>query len=132
MGPDRPSRWYRTGDLVRFDPKTGYKFLGRIDNQVKLLGYRAELGGIEHALREVSGADEAVAIPWPLYSAGSAAGVVAFLAGAVVVDAEAVRIGCAARLPSYMVPREIRFLEAMPRNINGKIDRSALRRTLEK
>ncbi len=123
--PERDRVFYRTGDRVR-RPKDGAPlvYLGRVDHQIKIQGYRVELGEIEAALREEAGVEAAIAVGWPR-NAGGADGVVAFL-GADELDLDAVRARLAARLPGYMVPRELRLISSFPLNANGKIDRGAL------
>lgn len=127
--PGRAEVFYRTGDRVRrSDPGRPLVYLGRIDNQVKIQGYRVELGEIEAVLREEAGVEAAVAIGWPLTPSG-ADGVVAFI-GADSADTEAIRQRVAARLPPYMHPGEVRLIARWPLNANGKIDRKALRDSL--
>jgi amino acid adenylation domain-containing protein len=121
---------YRTGDLVRRPVGDGpIVYLGRIDHQVKITGHRVELGEIEAAIREASGAGQVVAVGWPKTESGYA-GVAAFVSGAAV-DPDAIRAALAEQLPPYMVPREIRLLEQMPFLVNGKVDRNALLELLE-
>ena len=117
--------FYRTGDRVR-RPHEGepLRYLGRIDHQIKIQGYRVELGEIEAAVREEAGTELAVAIGWPR-SASGAEGVVAFVA-AEGVDTTDVRARLKERLPGYMAPREVRVVEDFPLNANGKVDRAAL------
>ena len=116
---------YRTGDLVRAPVgDEPLLYVGRIDNQIKVNGYRVELGEVEQALREASGADEVVALGWPRTESG-ASGVAAFVQGAEI-DAEALRGALAETLPYYMVPRTITAIEEFPLNANGKHDRNAL------
>jgi amino acid adenylation domain-containing protein len=123
-------RYYRTGDRVRRPTGNGpLCYLGRLDNQIKVLGHRVELGEVEAALREETGLDAVVAVGWPRSRAG-AAGIAAFVAGANV-DVAALRVRLERRLPSYMVPRELRLLPELPLNANGKFDRGALLRILE-
>ncbi len=123
-------RFYRTGDRVRrSEPQSVLEFHGRSDQQIKLRGYRVELGEIEAALRRASGANVAIAVPWPLSPSGSAEGIVAFVTP-TGIDAATLRTAIAAALPSYMTPREIRFLERFPLNANGKVDRKALAASL--
>jgi amino acid adenylation domain-containing protein len=126
----RGRSFYRTGDRVRRpagdDP---FRYLGRLDNQIKVLGHRVELGEVEAAIREETGLDAVVAVGWPRSSAG-AAGIISFVAGEAV-DTTALRSRLARRLPSYMVPRELRLLPELPLNANGKWDRSALIRLLD-
>ena len=105
-------------------PSGDYAYLGRVDHQIKVLGHRVELGEIEAVLRRSSGVVEAVALGWPL-EGGAAQGIVAFVSGTGLEPAtllEAARTS----LPDYMTPREIRLVDAMPLNPNGKIDRDAL------
>jgi D-alanine--poly(phosphoribitol) ligase subunit 1 len=117
-------RWYRTGDLSLLDSDGVFHYLGRIDNQVKVLGYRVELEEIERHLREVTGCHSVAAVAWP-HHGGSASGIVAFLAGfdgtTLSVKAEMRQ-----RLPSYMTPTRIYVLPELPMNPNGKVDRKEL------
>ncbi len=121
---------YRTGDLVR-RPAAGrpITYLGRIDHQVKINGFRVELGEIEARLREATGADEVVALGWPK-SESSALAVTAFI-GDETADVDAARARLAEHLPDYMVPRRIHLLPELPLNANGKFDRKALVQILE-
>lgn len=125
----RGKRWYRTGDLVVQDAELNFHHLGRIDNQVKVLGNRVELEEVEAHLREIAGTDLVAAVAWPIRN-GSVAGIVAFQCGSSV-SAQAARKAMQARVPSYMVPQQIREIEAMPLSASGKIDRRALVRRLE-
>jgi amino acid adenylation domain-containing protein len=122
--------WYRTGDLVQQDEAGCIYYLSRVDNQVKLRGYRVELQEIEHVLRGASGAQEVVAVPWPLH-AGMAEGVVGFICTADRVDEGAVLARCREKLPEYMVPTRVYAVAALPLNANGKVDRLELRKILE-
>ena len=119
------TRWYRTGDLVREGDDGCYYYLGRMDDQVKIRGYRVELQEIDHAVRRASGAEMVATVAWPVRG-GSADGVVTFVAGTQVRAPEPILAACRQALPDYMVPREIRFLDSMPLNPNGKIDRRRL------
>jgi non-ribosomal peptide synthetase component F len=128
--PDRDAVFYRTGDRVRRAQRGApLVYLGRIDNQIKIQGYRVELEEVESALRDASGAGVAIAVGWPPSPSG-ADGIVAFL-GADAADCDAIRNRLKQQLPPYMVPREIRLVREFPLNANGKVDRNALRRQLE-
>ncbi len=117
--------YYRTGDRVRRPIGSApLIYLGRVDNQIKIQGYRVELGEIEAVLREVASSDVAVAIGWPK-SASGADGIVGFVGGSEA-DAESIRTAACARLPSYMQPRQVRFVREWPLNANGKVDRKVL------
>ncbi|HVZ27849.1 MAG TPA: amino acid adenylation domain-containing protein [Rhizomicrobium sp.] len=122
-------RWYRTGDVVRTDEKYGLIFEGRIDHQVKIQGYRIELLEIEEVLRRASGSPEAAAVPWPLTESGSAEGVVAFVGTSAKTERQIIDF-CRSLLPGYMTPRRIFFVDKLPLNANGKVDRNALRQML--
>jgi len=128
--PGREAIYYRTGDLVRRPVGScPLIYLGRIDHQIKIHGSRIELGEIEAILREAAGVDKAVALGWPVTASG-ADGTVAFLETSNA-DVNAVLQAVKARLPGYMVPREIRLIAEFPLNSNGKVDRKALMDFLE-
>jgi amino acid adenylation domain-containing protein len=127
--PGQEAVYYRTGDRVR-RPASGMPlaYLGRMDNQIKILGYRVELGEVEAVLRQEAGVEAAIAIGWPLTASG-ADGIVGFV-GANGLDAEAIRRRVVAKLPPYMQLSEVRLIGEWPLNANGKIDRGALRAML--
>lgn len=116
-------RAFRTGDEGFIDQAGRLTVLGRLDDQVKVRGYRVELGEIEAALRTAPGVREAAAAV--LQAGTSAARVVALVVGDVVEAAA--RDHCAARLPDYMVPGRVRVVPALPRTANGKVDRAGVR-----
>lgn len=121
-------RFYRTGDRVAVLPNGEMACLGRVDHQVKVLGFRVELGEIEAALRRNPQVLEAVALGWPVVD-GSAQGIVAFVQGQGI-DVEQLRREVGASLSDYMIPRTIHLVEDFPLNANGKIDRAALTQQL--
>ncbi len=121
-------RWYRTGDLAMRDRSGRYHCLGRIDNQIKLLGYRIELDEIDVHLRHASGVDLVSSVAWPLVQ-GAAHGIVAFV-GAPAIDHEQVIFALKARIPPYMMPSRVIAMNDMPLNASGKVDRHALRELL--
>ncbi|HSY40941.1 MAG TPA: amino acid adenylation domain-containing protein, partial [Polyangia bacterium] len=119
-------RWYLTGDQAQTDGDGRFFYLGRLDNQVKVRGHRVELEEVEAHLRAVSGVDDLAVVPWPLHD-GIVGGLVAFLSGEPPADRAAqLRKELRARLPTHMVPTKFHFVEALPLNANGKIDRRAL------
>ena len=123
--PGKDTVYYRTGDRVRQAASDRpIVYLGRADNQVKILGHRVELGEIEAVVREQSGIDGVVALGWPL-NPGGAGGVEVFLQAEGPGDAT---LGerVSKRLPVYMTPRRFHFLSRFPLNANGKFDRRAL------
>ncbi len=121
-------RFYRTGDLCFRNAHGDLVYCGRLDSQVKIQGHRVELGEIEHFARAHVGHSFVAAI---LPRAGAAAESIALFIQGSEEDLEGLRELLTEKLPIYMVPREIRAVEAMPLNLNGKIDRLALRQRLE-
>ncbi len=120
------SRMYRTGDLARRGRDGSIAFVGRVDDQVKVRGFRVELGEIESVLAEQPGvAAAAVAVQTDTSGAGRLAAWLVPTTGAEV-DVEAVRTATGAALPDYMVPVAWATLEALPLTPNGKLDRDAL------
>jgi len=117
--------WYRTGDLAYRDASGVFHHLGRIDNQVKVLGLRVELEEIEAHLREVYETDSVAVIAWPVEH-GSASGIVAFVCGRIGADDPALKTQIKKRLPSYMVPSTVHHIESIPLNANGKVNRKEL------
>ncbi|MEM9666955.1 MAG: alpha/beta fold hydrolase, partial [Bacteroidota bacterium] len=125
--PFRPeARLYRTGDRVRRLEDGTLDFLGRLDEQVKVRGHRIELGEVEAALRlHPHVASCAVAAP----TVGERAVLAAYVVPAAeTVPRETLDAHLRAHLPTYMVPDHLVFLEALPVNANGKVDRAALPR----
>ncbi|MFJ2193503.1 amino acid adenylation domain-containing protein, partial [Kitasatospora sp. NPDC087861] len=115
-------RMYRTGDLVRWDADGCLRYVGRVDDQVKLRGFRIELGEVEAALRAQPGVEQAVAVVrTDLHGTKRLVG---YLVGGA--DPETVRRSLAERLPEYMVPSAVVALAALPLTRNGKVDRAAL------
>lgn len=114
--------WYRTGDRVT--TRDGILiFLGRADQQVKINGYRVELGEIEAALRSLSGVADAVVVAVP-----EAADALGLYAVCLAPDGEPtqLRAELVRSLPGYMVPRRVLTVSRLPSNANGKVDRPAV------
>ena len=123
--------YYRTRDRVR--RAGGDKpllYLGRLDNQIKILGHRVELGEVEAVIREASGVAGVVAVGWPRTASGADA-IEVFLE-TDAFDTQALVSQLKTKLPPYMVPRSIRVIERFPLNASGKYDRRALQLILEK
>ena len=124
---DGGRRWYRSGDLARFDDELGFIYLGRVDRQVKVRGYRVELLECEAAIRSVSGCDQVAVIPIESVDQVSVDGLACYVAGPVRIDAAGLRSELKKRLPDYMVPARIEQLDALPLVASGKTDYAALR-----
>jgi len=120
------SRLYKTGDLARQLADGRLEFLGRIDDQVKIHGYRIEPVEIAQALREHPSVGEAIVVAREDHPGEKR--LVAYIVartGAQIEGAE-LKTFLQGRLPEYMIPRSIMRLESLPLTRNGKVDRSAL------
>jgi len=120
------NRLYRTGDLVRMLPDGNLEFLGRMDRQVKILGYRVELTEIEAILRRHPAVNETSA-----FVQRTIAGEERLVAAVVVklgatAGVSELRAFVQRSLPPHMIPSDFVFLEEFPLNANGKIDHAAL------
>jgi amino acid adenylation domain-containing protein len=120
---------YRTGDRAVREPGGPVRFLGRLDNQVKVRGFRIELNEVEAVLREASGGANAIAMSWPPQDP-SGRFVVAALETSVV-DEAAVLAAASQALPEYMVPAQVICLPSFPVNASGKADRKEIARRVE-
>jgi len=121
------TRFYKTGDLCFVDGEGDIMYSGRLDFQVKIQGYRVELGEIEHHARESNGKRNAIALPAQNSSGNTE--IVLFLEGADT-DIPSVTEYLRSRLPAYMMPAKYLVQELFPLNTNGKIDRVALKKII--
>jgi len=115
-------RLYRTGDLARYRADGVIEYVGRVDHQVKIRGFRIELGEIEALLLAQASVREAVVM------AADNQLLAYLVAEQSDNDAlgEALKAMLREQLPDYMVPAHLMFLEHLPLNPNGKLDRQAL------
>ena len=122
------ARLYRTGDLARFRADGTIEFLGRIDHQIKLQGFRVELGEIETALAQVDGVSQAVVVARD--DAEGHKRLVAYIVPkepqSSPLSAPSLRDALQPILPYYMIPSIFVFLEALPLTPTRKVDRKAL------
>lgn len=119
-------RWYKTGDLGKFDPAlNAYCFLGRIDEQVKIQGFRVELLEIDNAL-SVASNQQARAILIKENDLDVLYGVIEDRQ----IDSKQILNTLHQKLPHYMLPKQIFCLENFPLNSNGKVDRNAIKQWL--
>lgn len=119
-------RLYKTGDRARYLADGNIEFLGRVDQQVKIRGYRIELGEIEACLlRHPSIKTAAVIVHEDLPGNKRLAAYLVAEHGNTA-DTEAVKTHLKQHLPEYMLPSAWLWLDAMPLNANGKLDRNAL------
>lgn len=117
-------RMYRTGDIGRMLPDGNMEFLGRKDQQVKIKGYRIEIGEIETILQLHEQVREAVILAKT--DPNGQKQLVAFVALREPVDAGQLTNFLRQTLPEYMIPAQYVELDELPLNTNGKIDRKAL------
>jgi amino acid adenylation domain-containing protein len=120
--PLTSAHWYRTGDRVT-SLDGALVHLGRLDHQLKIRGYRVELGEIESALLARPGVAEAAVVA--LHVPGGEVELAAAYTGSTK-DAQGLLDSLRERLPPYMVPGSLTALAALPLNANGKTDRGAL------
>ena len=120
------SRMYRTGDLARYLPDGQIAFLGRVDDQIKILGYRIEPNEIAGALKKHPAVQTGIVVARE--DAPGEKRLVAYvcLAPDLHVTARELSSFMAKSLPAYMVPGAFVRVTSFPLTINGKIDRSAL------
>ncbi|HEX8474860.1 MAG TPA: amino acid adenylation domain-containing protein [Pyrinomonadaceae bacterium] len=126
FGDETGARLYRTGDRVRYLPDGSIEFLGRFDHQVKLRGFRVELGEIEAALSEHPRIREALVMP---FEENGSKRLVAYVAVGAEQEAQTpndLRGFLKEKLPEHMIPSTFMFLDALPLTPHGKFDRRAL------
>jgi amino acid adenylation domain-containing protein len=119
------ARMYRTGDLMRRNADGALVFIGRTGDLVKILGFRVELGEVEHAVAGYPGLAH-VAVVVKETESGEKALVAYVVPESGAADPHAIRRHAADRLPEYMVPAAVVVVDSLPLTANGKIDRKAL------
>lgn len=130
--PERHAqRIYRTGDRARVGDDGQIYFLGRTDSQIKSRGYRIELGEIEAAINGIPDIAECAVLGLPSDGFEGTSISCAFAAATgAEITAPALRAALSASLPSYMLPTRWVAMDALPKNVNGKIDRQRVRELL--
>jgi acyl-CoA synthetase (AMP-forming)/AMP-acid ligase II len=125
-GAQPGARLYATGDRVRQRQDGALEFLGRLDDQVKVRGFRIEPGEVEEALRAAPNVAEACVLTEP--DPSGALQLLAFVTArpGAPIDPLALRAALEAQLPAWMVPGHLQAVEALPRTLAGKVDRRAL------
>lgn len=116
-------RVYRTGDRACWGEGGNLEFLGRQDRQVKLGGYRVELGEVETCLRAVGGVADGVC---KVYTVANERLIAAYYVASADLDAAVVKRHLSAELPSYALPAYVTRLNALPLDSRGKVDVHAL------
>ena len=119
------ARLYRTGDLGRYLSDGSIEFQGRLDQQVKVRGFRVEPGEIETALNRHPSVRESAVLARD--SAPGDRSLVAYLSVAgPAPSAEELRVFLKMKLPAHMIPSTFNFIESLPKTSGGKVDRNAL------
>lgn len=126
FGDEPEERLYKTGDLARYLPDGNIEFLGRIDHQVKIRGYRIELGEIEAVLCQHPAVSESVVVVQGQKADDKRLTVyVVTTSHKNLADSE-LQAYLRKRLPEYMIPSRVVFLDSIPLTPSGKIDRQGL------
>lgn len=121
-------RMYRTGDLVR-EEKGYFYFISRKDNQIKHMGYRIELEEIENALIRLPDVNQSAVVYQKLNTAYGK--IIGFVACRNSIDSKRLLDQLREELPEYMLPNKLVVMTELPKNPNGKVDRIALKESLE-
>ncbi|MCO1579142.1 amino acid adenylation domain-containing protein [Crossiella sp. SN42] len=116
-------RLYRTGDLARTLPDGALDCLGRLDDQVKVDGFRVELGEVQNALRSIDGVQDAVVIAVERERGTQLAG---YYVAAEALTPGRVRYELGGTLAGYLVPASVVRVERIPLTRNGKVDKERL------
>lgn len=116
---------YLTGDLARYEADGTIEFLGRRDDQVKVRGYRIEIGEVEVVLNGIEGVKQAV-VTAKSDLAGQSKLIAYLVASSEDIHTPFVRKQLESLLPEYMIPSSFVWLEAFPKTTSGKVDKKAL------
>ena len=116
-------RAYHSGDLAAWTEEGEIRIFGRLDNQIKLRGFRIELDEIEKVMTEYPSVSSSAAA---VRKSGGSEYLMGYYTANAAVDAEALKAFMKEKLPEYMVPNLLTELDAMPMTANGKVDRKAL------
>ncbi len=122
------TRRYRTGDLARWRADGILEFVGRIDDQIKIRGFRVEPGEVAAVLRSHPGVRESVVV---VAGEGAQRHLIGYVTPADGVDRRTLRPPLlrdflTSRLPDYLIPTGFKAVDQLPLNANGKLDRAAL------
>jgi D-alanine--poly(phosphoribitol) ligase subunit 1 len=121
-------RFYRTGDLCKMDDEGDILYIGRMDFQIKVNGFRVELSEIEFQAKKYLGKTNAVAVAYENENGSTAIGLAI---ESEIFNTEALKGQFIKTLPSYMIPNRIVFTNSFPLNVNGKTDRKELKKMFE-
>jgi acyl-CoA synthetase (AMP-forming)/AMP-acid ligase II len=116
-----------SGDLVRMDEDGYFYFVGRNDAMIKSSGYRISPSEVEEVLMSSGKLASVAVIGLPDPALGERVHAVAVAAASAGRDATPILAHCAAQLPAHMVPRDIEYVDELPRSPNGKVDYKLLK-----
>jgi D-alanine--poly(phosphoribitol) ligase subunit 1 len=122
------AKFYKTGDICFKDSEGDIMYSGRSDNQVKVQGYRVELGEIEHYARESLKGQNAIAIAFENLTGNME---IALFVESELADTSIILEYLKSKMPYYMVPAKILLNKKFPLNSNGKTDRIMLKKLIE-
>jgi len=117
------NKLYKTGDLVRMLPDKNIEYIGRIDSQVKVKGYRVELGEIESKLTNYTGVKQAIVT---VYEKLKSKYLIAYYIASKKLNEKKIKAYLEKQLPDYMIPSAFVYLSRLPLSTNGKLDRTKL------
>jgi D-alanine--poly(phosphoribitol) ligase subunit 1 len=120
----KPTRFYKTGDLCLEDHSGDIMYLGRIDFQTKIQGYRVELSEIEYHAKKALNKINVVAVPYSTRIGSTELGMVI---ESIEFDTSEMIEYMKSKVDEYMIPKKIQFIDKFPLNMNGKIDRKELK-----
>ena len=119
-------RLYKTGDFARWLPDGNIEFHGRMDNQLKIRGFRVELGEVEAVISELEGVMETVIKPVKVEEGDLRLAAFLNVSESFNMDIKDLNVKIKEKLPQYMVPSAFKIMHGFPKTVNGKIDRDAL------
>lgn len=122
--PFEDGTMYKSGDLARWLPNGDIEYMGRIDHQLKIRGFRVEIGEIETTMRSYEGINEVHVDATD--KDGDAKELIAYFTANKEIDIHDLKLFLANKTPSYMVPAGFVSLDFFPLTSNGKIDRKSL------
>lgn len=119
----KKTRFYRTGDLCMIDKEGDILYLGRVDFQAKIQGFRVELSEIEFHTKSALNKKNVVAVAFTNNIQNTEIGLVI---ESIPFDTKQLLKDLKIEIPQYMIPTQIKFIDSFPLNSNGKIDRKKL------
>ncbi|MFZ6028539.1 MAG: amino acid adenylation domain-containing protein [Chloroflexota bacterium] len=119
-------RLFRTGDRARYLSNGKIEFMGRLDHQVKIRGFRIELEEIEASLREYPGVQDCRVLAHEMKANEKRLIAYVVMVAGRQANGSEIQVHLKKFLPTYMIPSAILFLDALPLNHSGKIDRQRL------